>query len=81
MLPSLKSIHTDAILQNALEILPDLEPEWASAEIAKHLASGHTNRLVEIIVDRALEVQGGYPKAIGKTKEKKRKKSWKMGTS
>lgn len=72
MLPPLDPIHADAILQNALEILPDLEPEWASAEIAKHLASGHTNRLAEIIVDRALEVEGGYPKAIGKAKEKKK---------
>ncbi|KIR76730.1 E3 ubiquitin-protein ligase RNF216 [Cryptococcus gattii EJB2] len=72
VLPPLDPIHADAILQNALEILPDLEPEWASAEIAKHLASGHTNRLAEIIVDRALEVEGGYPKAIGKAKEKKK---------
>ncbi|KAE8540681.1 hypothetical protein D1P53_003045 [Cryptococcus gattii VGV] len=72
VLPPLDPIHTDAILQNALEILPDLEPEWASAEIAKHLASGHTNRLAEIIVDRALEVEEGYPKAIGKAKEKKK---------
>lgn len=44
VLPPLGPIHADAVLQNALEILPDLEPEWASAEIAKHLASRHTNR-------------------------------------
>lgn len=72
VLPPLDPIHADAILQNALEVLPDLEPEWASAEIAKHLASGHTNMLAEIVVDRALEVEGGYPKAIGKAKEKKK---------
>lgn len=72
VLPPLDPIHADAILQNALEVLPDLEPEWASAEIAKHLASGHTNMLAEIVVDRALEVEGGYPRAIGKAKEKKK---------
>lgn len=53
-----------------LEILPDLEPEWASVEIANYLASGHTDRLAEVIVDRALEVEGGYPKLIEKAKEK-----------
>lgn len=72
VLPPLDPAHSDVILRNVLEILPDLEPEWASAEIAKYHASGHTDRLAEAIVDRALELKGGYPKMIEKAKEKKK---------
>lgn len=70
VLPPSDPAHPDVILQKVLEILPDLEPEWASVEIAKYLASGHTDRLAEVIVDRALELEGGYPKVIEKAKEK-----------
>lgn len=72
VLPPLDPAHSDVILRNVLEILPDLEPEWASAEIAKYHASGHTDRLAEAIVGRALELEGGYPKMIEKAKEKKK---------
>ncbi|ODN77001.1 hypothetical protein, variant 7 [Cryptococcus amylolentus CBS 6039] len=54
-------LDPNSILIQVLEILPDIDPEYALKDINTILATGRANGLAEIVVDRALEVQGGYP--------------------
>nr|XP_031857357.1 uncharacterized protein CI109_007221 [Kwoniella shandongensis]KAA5524429.1 hypothetical protein CI109_007221 [Kwoniella shandongensis] len=64
----------DAFLADVLEVLPDLDPEWATQVIATEMARGNKQELAYRVINTALEMKDGYPKlknnVKGKAKEK-----------
>lgn len=56
-------IKPDWLLPLVLEILPDLDPTWALASLASKIDAGRSEGATGHVVNLAMEMEGGYPKA------------------
>lgn len=59
------------LLLHVLEVLPDVCPDFALKLLKAALLEGRVQKLVEKVVDHALEMVGGYPK-MGEAKGKEK---------
>lgn len=62
-LPDLPVLTTADYIPQILDILPDLDTEWALARLTEKKDAGFQGELVGAVIQDALEIHGGYPKA------------------
>jgi hypothetical protein len=74
-------IKPDWLLPLVLEILPDLDPTWALASLASEIDAGRSEGAIGHVVNLAMEMEGGYPKATTDTTSGKGKGKAKEGES
>jgi hypothetical protein len=56
-------IKPDWLLPLVLEILPDLDPTFALSSLASEIDAGRSEDAIGHVVNLAMEMEGGYPKA------------------
>lgn len=65
------AVYTTAadFLPHVLDILPDVDTDWATERLELHYQKQEKDKVVESLISEAFEMDGGYPKAGPKGKE------------